>query len=64
MQLLPQKDDIVWYAIGDEALTNYVVKSVRWQYRKFTQDDEWGDPQEILAGLSDCLPVVVVKEVP
>lgn len=62
MQVLPQKIDVVSYAVGDGALTSYDVKGVKWEFRKMTMDDAEGDPQEVITGLSDCKPVVIVKE--
>ena len=64
LQLLPQKGDIVWYVIGAGVLTDYDVKSVKWEFRKMTRDVFEGDPEEVITGLSDCLAIVVVKEVP
>ena len=54
-------DDVVSYAVGEAALTDYSVVSVRFEFRKVTQDDSEGDPQEVVTALSYCLPVVTVK---
>lgn len=64
VQALPRKGDVVWYAVGAGALTDYDVKFVRWEFRKLTQDDTQGDPQEVVTALSDGLAVVRVKEAP
>ncbi len=58
---LPAMDDVVPYAVGEAALTDYTVVSVRFEFRKITQDDAQGDPQEVVTGLSHCAPVVIVK---
>ncbi len=61
MVFLPQTDDVVPYAVGTGALTDYTVVSVKFEFRKVTADDEEGDPQEVVTGLCYCVPVVIVK---
>ncbi len=64
LQVLPRKDDVVWYAVGAGTLTDYDVKFVKWEFRKLTADDAQGDPQEVVIGLSDGLVIVRIKEAP
>ena len=64
IQVLPRKDDVVWYAVGAGALVGYDVKAVKWEFRKMTQDDVQGDPQEVVTGLSDALVIIKIKEIP
>ena len=61
MVFLPGKDDVVPYAVGATALADYTVVRVKFEFRKATQADGEGDPQEVATGLCFCVPVVIVK---
>ena len=62
MKFLPQKDDVVWYGIGEGDLSAYEVLSVKFEFRKMVTQPEEGDPEEIPTALSACVPVVIVQE--
>ncbi len=62
MVFLPAKDDVVPYAVGEGALADYTVVSVRFEFRKVTLEGEEGGPQEVTTGLSYSTPIVIVKE--
>lgn len=61
LRFLPVVDDVLYYAIGQGSLTDYEVEEVKFEFRKMTQDDWQGNPQEVVTGLSDCKPIVIVK---
>ena len=58
----PQKDDLVYYAVGTGELTAYEVSRIDYQYRKLVVEGPSpdGGEVEVSGALSECVTVAYV----